>query len=64
MLALQDYLAQVEARKLEIGMRETDADVDAMRNQGANRTEAKRQLLASVDGRAHETGSRKVVSYY
>lgn len=64
MVALQDYLAQVEARKLEIGMRDTAADVDALRNRGANRTEAKRCLLASADARARAAGVQRVVSYY
>ena len=64
MIALQDYLAQVEARKLQVGMRETEADVDALRNCGGNRTEAKRRLLASVDARARAAGVQRVVSYY
>lgn len=64
MLALQDYLAQVEARKLEIGMTETDVDVQAMRNRGGNRTPAKRQLLASVDARARAAGVQRVASFY
>ena len=64
MVALQDYLAQVEAKKLELGMRDTDAETQAMRNRGGNRTTAKRQLLASVERRARAAGLQTVPSFY
>ncbi|MGI4798336.1 MAG: hypothetical protein ACRYG8_30695 [Janthinobacterium lividum] len=64
MITLQDYLAQVEIRKLEIGMRETDADIQAMRNRGDNRTQVKRALLTSVEARARAAGVTPVVSFY
>ena len=64
MVAFQDYLAQVEVRKLEVGMRDTEVDVDALRNHGTNRTTAKRRLAISVDAHVCIAGVRRIVSYY
>src|SRR5665213_3411354 len=44
-IRLRDYLGQVEARKAALGMADTAADADALRNKGARRTPEKRELL-------------------
>ena len=48
MITLRDLLARVEARKAELGMVDTPAATEAMRNKGGQRTEAKRELLGAL----------------
>ncbi len=64
MVTLQDFLADIERRKLELGMVDTPASVEAMRNKGGQRTEEKRELLRRADARALAAGRRPVPSYY
>ena len=64
MLTLQDYLAQVEARKAKQGLEDTPAFTEVMRNKGITRTPQKRELLRRVEARARAAGRETVVSYY
>ncbi|MGI4939963.1 MAG: hypothetical protein ACRYHQ_05275 [Janthinobacterium lividum] len=64
MITLRDHLAQVAARKAQLGIVETTADTDAMRNKGGQRTLAKRELLRRVDERAQAAGRSPIVAYY
>ena len=64
MVTLRDYLVQIEARKARLGLEDTPALTEAMRNKGANRTPQKRELLRRVEARAKAAGRETVVSYY
>lgn len=64
MVMLRDLLAQIETRKAALGMSETPAAVEAMRNKGERRTSQKRELLRRTTIRARAAGREPVVSYY
>lgn len=64
MTTLRTFLAAVEARKASLGMSDTPAATEAMRNKGACRTPEKRELLRRVEARAIAAGREPVVSYY
>ena len=64
MITLRDFLAQVEARKAALGMSDTPAATEVMRNKGARRTSEKRELLRRVEARAVAAGREPVLSYY
>ncbi len=61
---LREFLAGVEKRKAVLGLSETSAGIDAMRNKGGRRTSAKRELLRRTDKRAKAAGLSPVTSYY
>jgi hypothetical protein len=56
---LADLQHQVSLRKAELGMRDTPEAVDAMRNKGDNRTEAKRELLHRIAERTAKAQGTK-----
>ena len=64
MVTLQQHLARVRARKLELGIRDTPAEVEAMRNKGGRRTSGKRVLLRRTAMRAMAAGVEPVRAYY
>jgi hypothetical protein len=53
MMNLQDFLAEVEARKAALGLQDTPEMTAAMRNKGARRTPAKRALLQRIADRVN-----------
>jgi hypothetical protein len=62
-----DFYAFVEAaeqRKRELGIVETADDVEAMRNRGGNRTQAKRDLLGRMQERAQKADQEAVRAYF
>jgi hypothetical protein len=62
---LRDFLAGIDARKLALGIVDEPADVEAMRNRGAHRTEAKRELLRRAEQRATQAGLKPtIISHY
>jgi hypothetical protein len=63
-MTLEAMLAMVDARKTALGLTETAADTEAMRNKGANRTPEKRELLRCVEARAEAAGFQPIRSYY
>ncbi len=60
-ICLRDFLAEIDARKLALGIVDEPKDVEAMRNKGANRTEAKRELLRRAAQRATEAGLKPTI---
>ena len=63
MITLRDYLAQVEARRARLGLKDMPASIEAMRNKGMSRTPQKRELLRRVGACAKAAGRETVVSY-
>lgn len=63
-MPIDEYLAQVRAKKALLGINDTAEDVDSFRNKGSNRTESKRELLRRVEIRSLRSGLDPVVSYY
>ena len=53
-VSLQDFLRAVAVRKAELGI--TDARIEAARNSGRTRTQAKRDQLARIQARARAAG--------
>ena len=64
MVTLQQHLARVRARKLELGIRDTPAEIEAMRNRGGRRTSGKRILLRRTAARARAAGLQPVPAYF
>lgn len=64
MISLRDHLDRVAARKEELGIRDTPESVEAMRNKGGYRTEAKRELLRRAEERTKAAGLEPGKSYY
>lgn len=64
MITLQDHLARVEARKIELGIIDTPAAIEAMRNKGGKRTAEKRELLRRTAARARAAGRKPIISYF
>jgi hypothetical protein len=63
-IRLRDYLAGVATRKAALGMADTAAETEAMRNKGARRTPEKRELLRRAEARATAAGKAPVASHY
>jgi hypothetical protein len=61
---LPDYLARIDARKKALGMTDTRAEVEALRNSGLNRTPEKRELLRRMEQRAIAAGVKSVPAHY
>ncbi|MGK7860979.1 hypothetical protein [Falsiroseomonas sp. E2-1-a4] len=55
-LTLAELQTRIEARKAELGLTDTPASTEALRNQGANRTPEKRELLRRIEQRAKAAG--------
>lgn len=64
MEALRDFLARIKERKEKLGIVETEADIEAMRNKGLNRTAEKRALLKCISDRAKAAGLKPIKSYF
>ena len=64
MMTLDQFLADIKARKAALGMIDTPAEVEAMRNKGGRRTPEKRELLRRVEERARTAGVELPKSYY
>ena len=64
MMTLDQFLADIEARKAALGITDTPEEVEAMRNKGGRRTPEKRELLRRVEERAHAAGVKTLKSYY
>lgn len=58
------FVAEADKRKRRLGVDESSAAVDAMRNKGGRRTPAKRAMLARIDARARAAGRTPVRAYY
>jgi type II secretory pathway component PulM len=63
-ISLAKIQQQVSARKAMLGMLDTPAEVEALRNKGGNRTPEKRELLRRVEKRARGAGLKPVTAYY
>jgi hypothetical protein len=59
-----DYLASVRRRKQELGVVDTPASTEAMRNKGNQRVPEKRALLAAAAERSRDAGREPVSAYY
>ncbi len=64
MMTLDQFLTDIKARKAALGMADTPAEVEAMRNKGGRRTPEKRELLRRVEERARAAGPKLLKSYY
>jgi hypothetical protein len=64
MVTLRDFLSDVETRKAKLGMLDTPAGTEAMRNRGTRRTAKKRELLRRAEERARAAGKAPVPAYY
>ena len=64
MMTLDQFLADIEARKAALGMTDTPAEVEAMRNKGGQRTSEKREFMRRIEERARPAGVVPLKSYY
>ena len=64
MMTLDQFLADIKARKAALGMVDTPAEVETMRNKGGRRTPEKWELLRRVEKRACAAGVEPLKSYY
>lgn len=64
MKRLEDYWAEIEQRKLSLGLQDTPERTEMLRNKGGNRTPDKRELLKRAEQRARDAGLEPVKSYY
>ncbi len=63
-VSLTHLQKQVEARRDALGILDTPAEVEALRNKGARRTPEKRALLARIRQRALEAGVEPLKAYF
>ncbi len=63
-MSLDDLLTGVEARKRELGIIDTPASIEAMRNKGTDRTPQKRVALAAAEKRARLAGRTPIPAYF
>lgn len=63
-ITLEDFLVGIRRRKAELRIIDTPERTEAMRNNGARRTEEKRAMLALIDERAREAGITPLKAYY
>ena len=64
MMTLDQFLADIKARKAALGIEDTPEKVEAMRNKGGRRTPEKRELLRRIEERARAAGIEPSKSYY
>lgn len=62
-LALSEFLADVSARKAQLGFDEGAEALEAHRNKGGRRTARKLLILQRTEQRARVAGREPVVSY-
>lgn len=63
-ISLSDHLGRVQRRKAALGIIDTPARVDALRNKGGGRTPEKRELLVRAAARARAIGREPITAYY
>lgn len=63
-VVLSEYLERVQHRKATLGIIDTPARVDTLRNKGGSRTPEKRELLVRAAARACATGREPVIAYH
>jgi hypothetical protein len=63
-IRLEDLLARIDARKKALGMTDSPAEVEALRNRGLNRTPEKRELLRRMEQRAIAAGVKPIPAHY
>jgi len=63
-VSFKTFQQQVNARKAALHMLDTQAEIEALRNKGANRTPAKRELLRRAEERARDAGLQPVKAYF
>jgi hypothetical protein len=63
-LTLTELQTRIEARQAELGLRDTPAGAEALRNKGASRTAEKRELLRRVEQRAKAAGRRPPPAHF
>jgi len=63
-LKLNDYLAEISARKAILASEGVVLDVEACRNSGARRTGRKRSALQRAEARAKAAGIQPIISNY
>lgn len=63
-IALSEFLADVSARKVELGFDDGAEAVEARRNKGARRTARKAAILARTQERARAAGREPLVTSY
>ena len=63
-VSLATLRQQASTRKAELGIRDTPAEVEAMRNKGVNRTPEKRELLRRAEQRAKIAGVQAVAAHF
>ncbi len=64
MMTLDQFLADIKARKAALSMTDTPEEVEAMRNKSGRRTPKKRELLRRIEERARAAGVELLKSYY
>lgn len=63
-ISLATLQQQVSARKVQLAMLDTPAEVEALRNKGAARTPEKRELLRRAKRRALAANRQPVAAYF
>lgn len=63
-VTLTDHLERVQRRKAVLGIADTPARSDGLRNKGGSRTPEKRELLARAAARARAAGREPITAYY
>ena len=63
-ISLATLQQQVRARKALLGMIDTPAEIEALRNKGAARTPEKRELLRRARRRARAARRQPVAAYF
>ena len=58
------FVADVEQRQRELGIDQSPAAIERLRNKGGRRTPQKRAMLARMAERAEAAGRRPVPAYY
>ena len=63
-VSFKAFQQQLNARKAALGMIDTPAEIESLRNKGASRTPAKRELLRRAEERARVAGVQPVKAYF
>lgn len=58
------FVAETEAYKQEIGLTETPAATESLRNKGVARSSRKRNMLARMEKRAQSAGRKSLPAHY
>ena len=63
-ISLATLQQQVSARKAQLGMLDTPAEVEALRNKGAARPPEKRELLRRIKRRASAANRQPMTAHF